>query len=54
MGSTDLQYMVPSDSGTDDTSIASAAIFWAVADPLARDHLVKEKSIDPLVEAHHA
>jgi len=54
MRPTDPRYMAHSDAGTDDASIAYAAICWAVADPLARYHMVKEKGIERLVEAHHA
>ena len=54
MRSTDSRCMAHRDAGTDDASIAYAAICWAFADPLARYHMVKDKGIDQLVEAHHA
>lgn len=50
----DPRYLAHGDAGTNDASVAYVAICWAVADPLARYHMVKQKGIDRLVEAHHA
>ena len=54
MPPTDPGYMAHGNAGTDNASIAYAAIFWAVADPLARYHMVKQKGIEWLIDAHHA
>jgi acetyl esterase len=54
MRPTDPRYTANGDAGTDDASIAYATICWAVADPLARYHMVKQKGIKRLVEAQHA
>lgn len=46
---------VPRDADKNlDAKVAFVALCWAVLDPLARYHMVQEKDIQRLVDAHHA